>query len=386
MSIDYELDRLKSEEQSLFQAKQAAWARWHDAQERADSAYNLSQEAWNTRVSAKEVMSYEYNQMVQSSDNYRDVWAEYSRIRDYNNSRIESLKSEADYEHRQMQECFEQASWAYESGDKASAPYYSQQGHDHKDRRNELNAEISTLASEVKEARRDAEWRAPKTDSSAFHNAKAEFDRAKTEHQSREAEFKRLKVERDRLKAEFDDLNSRHKQAKEAFQKRLYSVKIRNQSDRQRTLDKAGIRWSEQKDAKIVKKANGTTQIYHGGLGLGDGLGHGHTALDQFDNKTYKRDAFAEHGSQNFIEEKTRWEGPHRGIILGEDRDYEVTFSIGMGKKSGQTVIADGHLTDKEFHPRANHNHYGPDIKYSGGKERIEDKGGDRGKYSGPGH
>ena len=57
MSRDYELDRLKSEEQSLFQAKQAALARWQDAQERANAAYNLSQEAWNARVSAKETLS-----------------------------------------------------------------------------------------------------------------------------------------------------------------------------------------------------------------------------------------------------------------------------------------------------------------------------------------
>ena len=35
MSKDHELDRLKSEKQSLFQDKQAARARWHDAKERA---------------------------------------------------------------------------------------------------------------------------------------------------------------------------------------------------------------------------------------------------------------------------------------------------------------------------------------------------------------
>ncbi len=148
MSRDYELDRLKSEEQSLFQAKQAALARWHDAQERANAAYNLSQEAWNARVSAKETLSYEYNQMVQSSENYRDVWDEYGHIREYNNFRMPK-----------------------------SAP------------------------SLAKLRRLDKTQSC--TDSSAFHAAKADFDRTKTEHQSREAEFKRLKAERDRLKAEF---------------------------------------------------------------------------------------------------------------------------------------------------------------------------------------
>ena len=68
-------------------------------------------------------------------------------------------------------------------------------------------------------------------------------------------------------------------------------------------LDKAGVRWSDRKDAKIVKKADGSTQVYHGGVGAGDGYGHGHTALDQFGRKTYDRGAFEEHGGQNYTDD-----------------------------------------------------------------------------------
>lgn len=82
-----------------------------------------------------------------------------------------------------MCSCFDQASSAYEYGDKSMAPIYSQEGHEHKDRRDELNAEISELAREVKEARQDAECRAPKTDSLAFHSAQDAFNRAKEYNQ-----------------------------------------------------------------------------------------------------------------------------------------------------------------------------------------------------------
>lgn len=51
-----------------------------------------------------------------------------------------------------MRECFNQASFAYESSDKASAPYYSQLSHSYRDRRNELNAKL-VGANKVKEAR-----------------------------------------------------------------------------------------------------------------------------------------------------------------------------------------------------------------------------------------
>ena len=302
MSRNYELDSLKSREQDAFQRKQAAFQRYADARDRCKEAHDVMQTAWEERVGAKEKMNREWEEMRRTSENYREVWDEYGRIRDQNNYEIERLRAEADSEHQQMIDCFERASSCYEFGDKSEAPYWSSQGHDHKDRRDSINEEVSRLCQEVKSARQNAEWRAPKTDSSAFHRAKEVFERAKSRHESAQAEFKRLKAERDRLKDAFDSLQAEHTRLKEEFQRKLEEVKLANKRERDKTLDKAGVRWSERNDAKIVKKTDGTTQVYHGGLGKGDGLGHGHTTLDQFGNKTYDRDAFAEHGSQNYID------------------------------------------------------------------------------------
>lgn len=386
MSRDYELDRLRSKEKAAFQRKQTAWASYADAKERASMAHEAMDAAWNERCRAREEMNQEYEAMQASSEHYREVWDEYGRIRDYNNARIESLRYEADAEHRAMVDCFEQASSEYEYGDKAVAPMYASEGHDHKDRRDALNCEISALCQEVKAARQTAEYQAPKTDSSAFRAAKAVFEQAKASHESAQAEFKRLKAIRDSCKEAFNTAQAEHARAKEAFQRRLEQVKSAKQRERDKTLDKAGIRFSDRKNAKIVKKSDGTTQIYSGGIGQGDGAGHGHVALDSAGRKTYDRKAFSEHGSQNYTDEKTRWDGPHHGVIIGKDHDHEVTFSQGMGKNAGQTVIADGYLSKRKFHPRHSHNHYGPDTKYGDGSERIENKGGDRGKYTGPGH
>lgn len=386
MPRNYELDRLKAAEQSAFERKQSAWVAYDEARRRASDAHSTMEFAWDERCRAREEMNREFETMQAASEHYREVWDEYGRIRDYNSSRIESLRSEADAEHQAMIDCFERASSEYEYGDKSVAPMYSAEGHDHQDRRNELNAEISELCQEIKNARQNAEWRAPKTDSSAFHAAKAVFERAKAAHESAQSEFKQFKAERDRLKEEFNSAQVEHTRAKDAFQRKLEEVKSANQRERNQVLDKAGVRFSDRKDAKIVKKSDGTTQVYSGGIGKGDGAGHGHVALDSTGRKTYDRKAFSEHGSQNYTDEKTRWDGPHHGIIIGKDRDHEVTFSQGMGKNAGQTVIADGHLSKREFHPRRSHNHYGPDTKYGDGSERIENKGGDRGKYTGPGY
>lgn len=383
MSRNHDLDRIKSEEQAAFQRKQSAWAAYDEIKRRTSDAHNVMQSAWNERVGARDEMNREYDSMSTANERHREIWNEYGRIRDYNNSRIESLRYEANTEHYEMQRCFEQASSEYEYGEKSMASVYAQEGHRHKERRNELNAEISELCQEIRDAKQNAEWRAPKTDASSFRSAKARFEAAKERHEAAQAEFKRLKAERDRLKGRFDAAQAEHKRLKAEFQRKLEEVKAENQRERDRTLDRAGVRWSDRGDAKIVKKADGTTHIYSGGLGGGDGLGHGHVAIDSSGRKTYDRDAFAAHGSQNYTDTRT---GGWTPIEYGTIGDHEVTFRKGWGDKEGQTLICDGHVSKKEFDRR--HNHYGQNNKdkYPNEPDYIEDSSKHKNDhfYSGP--
>lgn len=334
MSRNGELDSLKAKEQEAFRQKQAAYQRYEEAKKLTNSAYINMQSAWNDRCSAREVMNSEYEAMQSSNSIYREVWAEYSRIRDGNNTRIQQLRSDSDHEHRMMQDCFERASFAYTSGDKAEASSLSAEGRSHKERRDSINAEVSSLSYEIRSAKMSAESRAPKTDGSAFRSAKSVFNEAKSCHESAQAEFNRLKAERDRLKAEFDTAQKRFLQYKEEFQKKLAEVKAKNQQERDRILDKAGITGAERADAKIVKKADGTIQVYHGGFGPGDGFGHGHTAIDQSGVITYDRDAFESHDAQNHTDHQ---EGK-RGDTLIYDRNTRPGHEEG---KQGGILIYD---------------------------------------------
>ncbi|MBR3415006.1 DUF1771 domain-containing protein [Candidatus Saccharibacteria bacterium] len=183
------------------------------------------QSAWDERTRAREYMNREF-EARQSAYSHRDsVWDEYGHIRDRNNSRIESLKYEANAEHRAMRDCFEQANNVYRYGDKFEAPYYSRQGHQHKDRRDALNAEISELAREVKQAKANAEALAPRISSHAFDSAKSAFESTKAHHESAQAEFKRLKAQRDSAKTEFDHLQAQFKQAQATFNRKLEEAK-----------------------------------------------------------------------------------------------------------------------------------------------------------------
>ena len=388
MPKSYELDSLKSAEQDAFERKQRAWKIYADLRESCSNAHDEMESAWRERVAAREEMNSEFESMSQARELSAQIWDEYGRIRDSNNYEIERLRAEANSEHQQMTECFERASECYQFGDKSEAPYWSQQGHDHKERRDELNEEVRKLCEEVKAAKQDAMWRAPKVDASAFHRAKAIFESAKARHEAAQSEFKRLKTERDRAKAEFDSAQEEFKCAKDVFRRKLEEVKADNQRERDIVLDKAGVRWSERKDAKIVKKPDGTTQVYHGGIGSGDGYGHGHTALDQFGRKTYERGAFEDHGRQNFTDDPVLTSYSGRGqwsdIRHGWLGDHKVTWSEGVGVNAGQTLIRDGWVDKEEFDKH--HDHYGPDNKYKSGKriEDITDSLGREKYYSGP--
>lgn len=323
MSRNSELDRLKAKQQSLFEQKQAAFQRFKDLQKRTNIAHDVMQSAWDERTRAREYMNREF-EARQSAYSHRDsVWDEYGHIRDYNNSRIESLKYEADAEHRAMQDCFEQASNAYQYGDKSEAPYYSQQGHEHKDRRDALNAEISELAREVKQAKANAEASAPRISSYAFDSAKSAFESAKARHESAQAEFKRLKAQRDSAKAEFDRLQAQFKQAQAAFNRRLEEVKSERTSRKQQSVNKVNMALVKSnahylgtlfgQNAKVVPHGDGTTHVFFGGLNAaGDGMGHGHAVIDRDGNVTYLRDAWQDHDDYLIDDARKRGANTHK--------------------------------------------------------------------------
>lgn len=327
MSRNPELDRLKAEQQSLFEQKQIAFQRLKDLQERTNAAHDIMQSAWDERTRAREHMNREF-EARRSAYSHRDlIWDEYGRVRDYNNSKIESLKHKADTEHRAMQNCFEQASNAYQYGNKSEAPYYSQQGHEHKDRRDELNAEISKLAREVKQAKANAEALAPRVDSSVFNYAKSAFESAKTRHESAQAEFKRLKAQRDSARAEFDRLQSQFKQAQAVFQRRLEEIKSERSARDKRVVDKVNMALVHEKggafylgsifgqNAKIRPRNDGSGKIdiFFGGLNAtGDGIGHGHAIIDRDGNVTYLRDAWQEHDDYLIDDARKRGTNTHK--------------------------------------------------------------------------
>lgn len=308
MAHNYELDVLHRHEEEAFRRKQEAFSRYESAREEASAAYDRMQTAWAERCAARDTMNREFEAMKSASEAYSRIWEEFREVRDTNNPRIESLRQEADYEHQEMKNYFERASAAYQYGDKAEAKVLSEEGHAHRERRDALNEEVGELIREIKDAKRIAESRASKTDSSAYRSARSLFDKAKSLHESMETEFKRLKAVRDSCKKEFDVYQDIYLKAKDEFRRRLEEVKAAKRDNERRMTDKVNMALVKTKpfylgsifghNAKVVPRddGSGATDVYFAGLAeAGDGLGHGHAVIDQYGNVTYLRDAWTDH-------------------------------------------------------------------------------------------
>ncbi len=388
MTRNSELARLKELKQEAFRKKQETYRKFIDLSSQTNDAYDEMQQLWGVCCSTHEEMQSEYDSMKACSENYQAIWSQYSSVRELNNSRIQQLRYDADSEHQSMISAFEQASYEYQYGDKSMASVYSEQGRSHRNRRDELNHEVQYLIQEIRAAKEYAELHASKTDSSAFRRAKELYMQAKKEHQEALLRFKKLKEERKRFKADFDAAQSVFLERREDYNNCLKGYKVQEKIRREGILDKAGIGILERDNAKIVEKPDGTVQIYHGGIGEGDGIGHGHTVIDSFGKKTYAREAFEEHGRHNYTDPALKTY-PSRGqwteLRHGWIDDHPVTWCEGTGVNSGQTLICDGHV-DREYFD-SHHDHYGMDTKYGTGRriEDITDSMGRKKYYSGPG-
>ena len=228
LHYDNELERLRTEEDRAFRRKQAAWQDYMVAKEAASVAYETVQLTLEDRRAAREVHDREFEALKEVREQGSEVWAAFRQSRDYYGSCIDSLRQKADAEHQAMRECFDQASRAYECGDKAMAPKYSAEGHEHRVRRNELNARIGQLCRKIKEMRQDAERRAPKLDYSTFDAAKAKYEQAKVANQEAQACFKLLESQSRQAKEEFDKAKAAHRQAQAALRSRLSKSRAAN--------------------------------------------------------------------------------------------------------------------------------------------------------------
>lgn len=329
-----ELDLLHEQAQRAFEAKQAKFAELKIAREQTNAAYASLQLVRSEHDSAFAEMKRLREELDESSRNYDAVWGEYARLKESLSSRIDSLKAEANEEHRMMSECFDQASNEYEYGDRGLASSYSQDGHAHKANRDALNEEVSELCRELKAAREDAQWRAPKTDSSEYRAAKARFDQVKSRLDEARRVFDAARDRRDLLQAAFDNLNEEHKRLQAEFKRKLA-------------------------DAKAYQRAM--------------------AAQARQNNRAGRK---SDPALESFPSSHKQWTHVRHGWI----DDHPVTWCEGTGTNAGQVLICDGHVDQEYFD--GFHNHYGPNAFPIHG-DRIEDvldalrRG--RKYYSGPG-
>lgn len=279
------LNHLKDQ---LYQRKIEAREDLKEAKRATNEAYDAMQAAWAEVSSARSKMNDAYNERQAQLERNDEIWNDYTRERDRLNDEIGRLRDEADDEHRAMCDCFDKASEAYDNHDGASAKQYSEEGHEHKDRRNELNEEVHDLVSQIHSAKDDAIARQSRVDSSAFQLARDQFKQAKSEHSRLHDEFVRCKARRQQAQANYDVAKKAFDDCRDDIDeeaRRIVRSKKAEKADFFGTMDDRNI--------KVVVRGDGTGKIdmYYGGAKPeGDGDGHGHMVVEETGQVTYWRE------------------------------------------------------------------------------------------------
>lgn len=337
MARDAELDRLKSAQDHAFQRKQDAW--------------QAQDQAWKRRSIAREAMNRAHEGKQRAYEDQEASWQDYQRVRSSNGPRIDQLNSRQESAFEAMKRAFDNASSAHDRRDGASARMYAVEGHRHKAESQQAVAERRRLVDEIRAARGRHEAVKP-----AFQRAKGQFDQAKSEYDRAKADHERKGDDFKRAKVEFDS-------AKQAFQSRLEKVKAENKrkrDDKRSIAARAGVPPHYRDNVWISKEPDGAINIYFGGVGEPNGLGHGHYVMDRNGKVTYRREPFDPHGSQNYEDNDKRrsqvnqWErrfGDGRGgsvkVRFNYNEGYTDIYYGGRGRPDGEghghiRVLEDG--------------------------------------------
>jgi len=207
MANDTRLEQLKiaqerafTKKQETYQVQQNSWKRLSDAHDRMNRAFDAKQSAYDSQERA---------------------WQDSQSVSNRNSSRIEYLKSAQETAYQNMKNAFERASYAHDNHEGASAKSNADEGHRYQDESKGYVEERRRLVEECKSARARHEpyKRAFEEAKTVFGRAKDEYEQAKVAHERANNEFKSAKVGFDgaakAFQARLSELKSEHAKKKE---------------------------------------------------------------------------------------------------------------------------------------------------------------------------
>jgi multidrug resistance efflux pump len=342
-----EIDRLKAALNQAFSAKQTAFDRMKPLGDRRHALKEEMDASWNKVQSARTEMNSAHERQQFSWEVYK---SEHDRI----STQIDAATKSADDAHEAMKNCFDRAHDAYAYGSKADAAYYSSEGKEYRERRNDFNAEKARLISIAKS------MTPPNSD---FHYHKDHYDSLMQNHKNLQSEYQKVKAHHETAKNEFEMAKKHFEQTKAAYDQAIESerakwydstcaecgaaIRINREWSRPPKYCKSCTEKFEQRRRQEEETTNRIKADWESLRAQAKSYDSGH---------------------------KAGYYEPEYGWING----HPVTFSIGFGNNEGHTLLADGHIDKETFNQHGNHNHYGPG---RGAHDNVKD----RKKYSGPG-
>lgn len=221
MCMNKSLEELQLAEDKAFCAKQDAWRDYAEAKNLAQKAFRAMKELEEQRSEAENIKQCEYHIMMAGFQERDTIWQGYYAFRAAQNSKIEVLRCQIEYQNKQGQKCQRQAALEYDGGDTAKAAAYEKTAHNYRQRAEELEAQITEQIQKIVLAKQRARETAPWVDKTGFRQAKTRFDEISDRYMAAKSQFFQLENERKTLKKQFEELNAQHLDLKNQLQAQL---------------------------------------------------------------------------------------------------------------------------------------------------------------------
>ena len=188
------------------EAKQAAYQKWQNAEAEVARLRDQEQDTADACTRAYAEMQQASEDFKQSMIKYNQAWANYRRVRDEANTKIEKLREEFNSKRTEAQDYLDRAAYARDFGEKTEIPLLNSLVKECDGRCAKIKASIIQLAREIEQAYDEAKKTAPEINPARKNETKHAYETCSNAHQRFDKALKDAINKSDNLKADYERL------------------------------------------------------------------------------------------------------------------------------------------------------------------------------------
>ena len=199
-------------QENSYNLKEEAWTAFKEAMSRKAAITTIHNLAYNIYNDAR----LEYERMIQAIEESKRIWEEFNQLSEETDAKISELFKLSAVEHSAMCDAYTKSKEARNEKKSFLAEKYSQEGFDHREKRDEINEQISELKRTLYEARRNTKKKSQYVNPEELEDAKELMEHWRAKFNIEEEKMQKAKAECNELREIALKAQEKYEREKEA--------------------------------------------------------------------------------------------------------------------------------------------------------------------------